>query len=112
MALVAAGAAGGGTATRTYDKVWQCSRGCAFTSADFDDVLMHERSAHDWPRLEQQSRASRSRAAESAREVEWGNLMAGAAGILTFRKVRDSLRTLGLCVFPYSSCEMMRLAIH
>ena len=34
--------------TQTYNQVWSCEHGCGFTSEDFNDVVLHERSAHKW----------------------------------------------------------------
>jgi len=33
-------------ASHTYEQVWSCEYGCGFTSEDFNDVVIHERSAH------------------------------------------------------------------
>ena len=44
--------------TRTYEEAWQCSRGCSFTSTDFNHVLIHERSAHDWPELHEKAKTN------------------------------------------------------
>ena len=56
--------------TRAYDEAWQCSRGCSFTSTDFNDVLIHERSAHDWPELQQKAMAAVSSAESAATFVK------------------------------------------
>jgi hypothetical protein len=59
-----------GTRAFRYDESWQCSRGCSFTSTDFNDVLIHERSAHDWPGLQQKAMAAVSSAESAATFVK------------------------------------------
>ena len=51
---------------RTYEKAWQCSRGCGFVSEDFNSVVLHERQAHEWTKVQSQVHSAREEARQAS----------------------------------------------